>query len=101
MAGYQAGSTFKIFTMIAALEMGLPLNTTIYAPMTVRTNYLTGRRPGQLRRHYWCPHNASAAMTGVQTMWSGFGKSVNTYFVQLEERIGAQNGPSPWPSGSG
>jgi membrane peptidoglycan carboxypeptidase len=23
-------------------------------------------------------------------MWSGFGKSVNTYFVQLEERIGAE-----------
>src|SRR2546430_17056511 len=30
-------------------------------------------------------------MTGTQTMWSGFGKSVNTYWVQLEEKIGAQN----------
>ena len=30
-------------------------------------------------------------MIGVQTMWSGFGKSVNTYFVQLEERVGAAN----------
>jgi membrane carboxypeptidase/penicillin-binding protein len=28
-------------------------------------------------------------MTGKQTMWSGFGKSVNTYFVQLEEEVGA------------
>jgi membrane peptidoglycan carboxypeptidase len=86
--GYQAGSTFKIFTMTAALAMGLPLNTQIYAPMTVRTNY-PGDGPGTCGG-YWCPHNASAAMTGVQTMWSGFGKSVNTYFVQLEERIGAQ-----------
>jgi membrane peptidoglycan carboxypeptidase len=89
-AGYQAGSTFKIFTMTAALDMGLPLNTRIYAPMTVRTKYLTG--PGDPSRcggDYWCPHNASGAMTGVQTMWSGFGKSVNTYFVQLEERIGS------------
>jgi membrane peptidoglycan carboxypeptidase len=88
MPGYQAGSTFKIFTMTAALEMGMPLNTAIYAPMTVRTNYLASG-PGSCGG-YWCPHNASAAMTGVQTMWSGFGKSVNTYFVQLEERVGAQ-----------
>jgi membrane peptidoglycan carboxypeptidase len=29
-------------------------------------------------------------MTGRQTMWSGFGKSVNTYFVQLQERVGAE-----------
>ena len=28
-------------------------------------------------------------MTGDQTMWSGFGKSVNTYFVQLEQKVGA------------
>src|SRR3954466_9790909 len=28
-------------------------------------------------------------MSGRQTMWSGFGKSVNTYFVQLEEKVGA------------
>jgi membrane peptidoglycan carboxypeptidase len=28
-------------------------------------------------------------MTGNHAMWSGFGKSVNTYFVQLEQRVGA------------
>jgi membrane carboxypeptidase/penicillin-binding protein len=30
-------------------------------------------------------------MTGRQTMWSGFGKSVNTFFVQLEQRAGVPN----------
>jgi membrane peptidoglycan carboxypeptidase len=29
-------------------------------------------------------------MTGVHGMWSGFGMSVNTYWVQLEQRIGAE-----------
>jgi membrane peptidoglycan carboxypeptidase len=30
-------------------------------------------------------------MDGNRTMWTGFGRSVNTYFVWLEEQIGAQN----------
>jgi membrane peptidoglycan carboxypeptidase len=86
--GYQAGSTFKFFTMLAALEAGLPLNTTIYSPMRIATQYVTGPGPATCGGHY-CPSNASAAMTGNQTMWSGWGKSVNTYWVQVEERVGA------------
>jgi len=29
-------------------------------------------------------------MAGVHTMWSGFGQSVNTFFVQLEQMVGAE-----------
>jgi membrane peptidoglycan carboxypeptidase len=88
MPGYQAGSTFKIFTLTAALDMGLPLNTKINSPMTLVSQYAADG-PGSCGGR-WCPHNASAAMTGEQTMWSGFGKSVNTYFVQLEQIVGAE-----------
>jgi membrane peptidoglycan carboxypeptidase len=90
MPGYQAGSTFKIFTLTAALDMGMPLNTRIYAPGQLRSIYLSG--PGDPSRcgNNWCPRNASPAMTGTQTLWSGFGKSVNTFFVKLEQRVGAE-----------
>jgi membrane peptidoglycan carboxypeptidase len=88
MAGYQAGSTFKIFTLLAALDMGMPLSTKINSPMTVQSIY-PADGPGSCGGR-WCPHNASAAMTGVQTMWSGFGMSVNTFFVQLEQIVGAE-----------
>ncbi|MEV0156604.1 transglycosylase domain-containing protein [Micromonospora sp. NPDC050686] len=82
LPGYQAGSTFKMFPMLAALNEGMPLSTTYNSPYRYQSKVYDG----------WAPSNASGAMTGVQTMWSGFGKSVNTYFVQLEEQVGADKG---------
>ncbi|MFE9189218.1 transglycosylase domain-containing protein [Micromonospora sp. NPDC007208] len=79
LAGYQAGSTFKMFPMLAALDSGMTLSTSFNAPYRYRSEVYDG----------WSPSNASGAMTGQQTMWSGFGKSVNTYFVWLEEKVGA------------
>ncbi|SCL41726.1 Membrane carboxypeptidase (penicillin-binding protein) [Micromonospora pallida] len=79
LPGYQAGSTFKMFPMLAALDAGMPLSTSFNAPHRYRSEIYDG----------WAPSNASGAMSGTQTMWSGFGKSVNTYFVWLEERVGA------------
>jgi membrane peptidoglycan carboxypeptidase len=89
MAGYQAGSTFKIFTMLAALNAGMPLSTSFYAPPMFVSKYITAPGPATCAGWHWCPKNSSAGMTGTQTMWSGFGKSVNTYFVQLEQKVGA------------
>ena len=48
MAGYQAGSTFKIFTLLAALDEGLPLSTSFNAPPRLRhptTSPRPARRP--------------------------------------------------------
>ncbi|NMO55615.1 penicillin-binding protein [Actinoplanes sp. TBRC 11911] len=89
MAGYQAGSTFKIFTMLAALDSGMPLRTSFYAPPRFVSKYITAPGPATCGIH-WCPKNSTGSMTGRQTMWSGFGKSVNTYFVQLEQKVGAE-----------
>jgi membrane peptidoglycan carboxypeptidase len=91
VSGYQAGSTFKWFVLMAALESGMPLSTTIYAPQRYVSRYLSGPGEPASCGGRWCPQNANASMTGRQNMWTGFGKSVNTYFVQLEERVGAEN----------
>ncbi|GAA2266350.1 transglycosylase domain-containing protein [Glycomyces scopariae] len=87
--GYQAGSSFKMFTMLAALEEGLPLDTTIYSPYQYTSEYVVGDGAASCG-NYWCPKNASASEVGDYNMWTGFGESVNTYFVQLAERIGVE-----------
>jgi membrane peptidoglycan carboxypeptidase len=81
VTGYQAGSTFKLFTMLAALEAGYPLDTSFDAPAQLCTGYGGGS---------YCPVNDNPSwMDGDRTMWTGFGRSVNTYFVWLEQKVGA------------
>lgn len=87
LPGYQAGSTFKWFVLLAALEEGMPLTTMINSPHQYMSSY-PGGGPASCGG-YWCPSNASGAMAGTHSMWSGFGQSVNTYFVQLQEMVGA------------
>jgi membrane peptidoglycan carboxypeptidase len=94
ISGYKAGSTFKMFTMLTALERGYTLDFTQVAKSPYQSPIYTagvgdaGACPD--KKHY-CPVNASPSMNGPRNMWTGFGLSVNTYFIPLQEKVGAEN----------
>ncbi|WP_091049083.1 penicillin-binding protein [Glycomyces sambucus] len=95
VAGYPAGSTFKMFTMLAGLEEGWPLETRIPSPGTYTSHYLTSADDpsscgGTLEHNqkHWCPSNDGNWSASPMNMWGMFGRSSNTAFVQLQEMVG-------------
>ena len=83
-SGFQAGSTFKAFVLAEALRQGFPLGYSIYSPQTYVSpvcNEYPGGPP-------YAPSNSGESQAGTYDMETGTHHSVNTYFVQLQERTG-------------
>jgi membrane peptidoglycan carboxypeptidase len=90
-SGFQAGSTFKMFTLAAAIEEGVPLSTTFDSPPQVHLSGFrdcAGRDLGS-----WSPKNAEDGEGGRFGMVRATWMSVNTYFAQLERKVGVC---APW-----
>ncbi|WP_432994961.1 transglycosylase domain-containing protein [Dactylosporangium sp. CA-233914] len=89
--GYQAGSAFKMFTAVAALESGYPLATTIQTEKQFVSNFVIDpKSPAACNGPHYCPKN-SGGQSGPYNMWTGFGSSINTYFVPLEQMVGVDH----------
>lgn len=82
-AGVQGGSTFKIFTLTAALEEGIPLDLRLRCPPRY-TSPVFKNGDGTP----YSVGNAEASEGGSFDLVSATALSVNTCFVQLEERTG-------------
>jgi membrane peptidoglycan carboxypeptidase len=86
--GFQAGSTFKVFVLAAALEQGLPTSTRFNSPEQVhipQNEFMDCDGPYPVSAP-WEPKNSTGS--GNFDMYSGTQQSVNTYFAQLERRTG-------------
>ena len=84
--GFQAGSAFKVFVLAAALQEGLPLSLRINSPQ----KYTSKIFKLQDDKTPYAPANAGDSEAGVFDMVKATWESVNTYYVQLEERTGLQ-----------
>ena len=85
--GMQAGSTFKIFVLAAALEKGIPADLVINSPKqkTFTNFYGCGPNATSLFEPYTVNNSTRS---GKFDMYSGTAESVNTYFMALEELTG-------------
>lgn len=82
----QAGSTFKPFAYLAALESGMsPCDK--FIDQAVKIPYQNGGKT-----EYWEPKNADYNFSGreMSLRWA-MGKSVNSITAQITEKVGAQN----------
>jgi membrane peptidoglycan carboxypeptidase len=89
-SGMQAGSTFKPFILTAALQQGIPLGLSIYSPNRYTSDVFKDNKNG--RTVPYSLSNAGDSETGGGTfdLRSGTWNSVNTFYVQLEERTGIE-----------
>ncbi len=86
--GFQAGSTFKVFVVSAAIKQGIPLSTQIHAPQSISLPVSSFKRcNGYIRSaDTWSPQNSTGS--GTFDLYTGTQLSVNTFFAQLEQRTG-------------
>ena len=87
--GFQAGSTFKVFVLAAAINQGIPLSTSISAPDQVfldDADFQTCDGPYAGDGEGWSPKNSTGS--GTFDLYSGTQQSVNTFYAQLEVMTG-------------
>jgi membrane peptidoglycan carboxypeptidase len=90
-ATFQPGSTFKAFTLTTALQQGYGLSTAFYSPACYvsplyNLSVNSGRVAGGTCANGFS--NADPAEAGVYNLSQATWNSVNTFYIQLEEKVG-------------
>ncbi|MCW2881314.1 MAG: glycosyl transferase family 51 [Sphaerisporangium sp.] len=91
--GFQAGSTFKAFTLATALKEGLLYSDGIYSGISFQANGYSdfknckGENVGDPTH---VAHNSEGG-GGFKTLQTGTWGSVNTFFLGLEKKVGLCN----------
>jgi penicillin-binding protein 1A len=80
----QSGSTFKVFTLAAAMESGISLGSVWRGPGTMRISDRRCRTDNQA----WVVGNFADQTRGTMTLLQATANSVNTIFAQVALRAG-------------
>jgi membrane peptidoglycan carboxypeptidase len=88
-SGFQGGSTFKAFILAAALKDGIPTSQAFPSPNRYCPKAFPYPTPTGCG-----PRNAGDSESGYFDMVRATWYSVNTYFIQLEEKTGLDEGPA-------
>jgi membrane peptidoglycan carboxypeptidase len=87
--GFPAGSTFKMFTVAAALKNGIDVGQTYNSPKSMTMPVGSYTTCDGLSTSEWKVNNSTTS--GRKNMYTGTRESVNTYFSQLEKQAGLCN----------
>ncbi|MEO3758476.1 transglycosylase/D,D-transpeptidase PonA2 [Mycobacterium sp. B14F4] len=89
LVGNGAGSTFKIFTVAAALEMGMGINAQLDVPAQFQAKGLGSSDTPGCPAATWCVKNAGG-YRGQMNITDALATSPNTAFAKLISQIGVQ-----------
>jgi membrane peptidoglycan carboxypeptidase len=84
--GFQAGSTFKVFVLAALIEQRVPLNTVIHAPQKYSSKVFSNVVGNRVVPYV--VGNAGDSEAGTFDVARATWDSVNTAYIQLEEKTG-------------
>lgn len=84
--GFQGGSTFKLFTTVAALKKNMGTGKAYNSPQTMTLPAGSFTTCGGEATGPWALKNSTGA--GNFNLTTGLRKSINTYFAQLERDVG-------------
>jgi membrane peptidoglycan carboxypeptidase len=87
--GVSAGSTFKIFTLLAALEKGMPVKTSFEAPGSMQIGGYRDCKGRPLPP--WKVKNSHESESGKFDLRTGTAQSVNTFYAKLQQKVGICN----------
>ncbi|WP_158240990.1 transglycosylase/D,D-transpeptidase PonA2 [Mycolicibacterium goodii] len=89
LVGNGAGSVFKIFTVAAAMEMGMGINTQLPVPARFEAKGLGSGGARGCPPATWCVQNAGG-YRGSMSVTDALATSPNTAFAKLISQIGVQ-----------
>jgi membrane peptidoglycan carboxypeptidase len=89
LVGDGAGSTFKIFTVAAALEMGMGINAQLDVPAQFQARGLGSSDTPGCPAATWCVKNAGG-YRGQMNITDALATSPNTAFAKLISQVGVQ-----------
>ena len=89
LVGDGAGSTFKIFTTAAALDMGMGINAQLDVPGQFQAKGLGSSDTPGCPRETWCVKNAGG-YRGSMNVTDALATSPNTAFAKLISQVGVQ-----------
>ena len=98
--GWQLGSAGKVWTMVAAIEQGIPFGYSKHVNGTATVSGYTNCK-GQILAPWHLTNDQSELASATYSLYTGTTQSINVFFAYLEQKVGlcnviktaAQDGP--------